>query len=471
VSSERSETASALVAAAAGLAAPVDTLVRASREAGRATLASDAASVAVVERLGSLAFESPEPELLGLVCEAFACAQVATSHPRYFGLPHGTPGVEASLAASLAATFDAELATKHHAPGALALERATIAALGRSLLPCEGASGIVTSGASEATLTALLVALARTWPEHPRRGLRALDKDPVVFASIEAHPSLRKALRIAGLGDRALVAVAVDAQGRMRIDALRAALGRERGRAPVLIVATLGTTSLGAVDPIAAIAELAANRGIALHVDAAFGGVLALTEGAEPSALGLDRADTVAFDAHKALPVPLASGTLFVREPAWLEPVFSVGASYLPKTRAGEPWATSMPWSRGARAMPLAFALGALGRVGVAGRIARRLALGTRLRGGLAAAGFTIANDTPLPVVVARPTPAPMRKATALLELATAARARAEAFVSIVRLPDGSRALRAAVTSDATTEADVDALVDALAVARGGLAL
>jgi uncharacterized protein (DUF885 family) len=64
-----------------------------------------------------------------------------------------------------------------------------------------------------------------------------------------------------------------------------------------------------------------------------------------------------------------------------------------------------------------------------------------------------------------------MRKATALLELATAARARAEAFVSIVRLPDGSRALRAAVTSDATTEADVDALVDALAVARGGLAL
>jgi glutamate/tyrosine decarboxylase-like PLP-dependent enzyme len=273
------------------------------------------------------------------------------------------------------------------------------------------------------------------------------------------------------LGEDAVVRVAVDAKGRMRPDALRAAIGRDaREHDPLMIVATLGTTALGALDDLAELAAIASKRSLHLHVDAAYGGLLALLDPPHAAVQSLELADTVAFDAHKCLDVPLSCGLLLVREPASLELAFSVPAPYLPRDRRGEPWASSLPWSRGFRSLPLLFAVAERGFRGIARDLASRLALGERLRAGLSSAGACVVNETPLPVVVLRPTTEPVRRATELVAIADAVAREVGGFVSLVRMPDGSRALRASVTSGETRACDVDALVAAIASALGACA-
>ncbi|MBL8740978.1 MAG: hypothetical protein JNK04_07790, partial [Myxococcales bacterium] len=233
-----------------------------------------------------------------------------------------------------------------------------------------------------------------------------------------------------------------------------------------MVVATAGTTTSGAFDPLEPIAEIAQRDGCFLHVDAAYGGMLALLDDACPALAGVDRAHSIAFDPHKALPVPLGSGLLLMKEPQCLSNVFAVPARYVPRTR-DEPWATSLPWSRGFRGLPLLMEIARQGFAGLRAGIERRLELGKLLREKLTARDFVVTNESPLPVICfVDSTGSRGRNAKHLTELAITARKSAGAFVSLVRMPDGSPVLRATVTSDATTEGDIDALVAALDAGR-----
>jgi glutamate/tyrosine decarboxylase-like PLP-dependent enzyme len=176
------------------------------------------------------------------------------------------------------------------------------------------AGGTIASGGSLATLAA--VATARD-----AHGLKGADyATAAVYLTTQAHHCIEKALRIAGLGEAPIRYVPMDDGFRMRPDALAEAIAADRraGLRPWLVVAAAGTTDVGAVDPLDAIATIATRERCWFHVDAAYGGFFLLTEEGRSALAGIERSDSVVLDPHKGLFLPYGSGMVIVRDVAQL---------------------------------------------------------------------------------------------------------------------------------------------------------
>ena len=333
--------------------------------------------------------------------------------------------------------------------------------------------GVFCSGGAEANHTAVLAALASSFPAFGEHGLRALERAPVLYVSSEAHHSFLKAARLCGLGTAAVREVAVDASLRMDVAALRAGIAEDRaaGRAPFLVVATAGTTGAGAIDPVAAIADVAAGERIWMHADAAWGGAAALAPELRETLAGMERADSITLDAHKWLSVPMGAGMLLTRHPRALERTFRVAAGYMPREAEGldvvDPYAHSMQWSRRCIGLKLFLTLAVAGWDGYARVVREMTARGRELRGRLEGAGWKPVNDTPLPVVCFVDATHPRGgQADYLARVAAAVLASGEAWLSTVSLAGRQPALRACITNHRTGTGDLDALVQTLAAAR-----
>jgi aromatic-L-amino-acid/L-tryptophan decarboxylase len=418
------------------------------------------------QRVREFDFSAPVPldELVDAVAELLREGIVHTPHPRYFGLFNPAPTFAGVLADALVAAFNPQLAVTSHAPAAVAIERRVVSFLGDCLgLP--GATGSFTSGGAEANLTGLLVALERHFPEATEHGLVAVKGRPTFYVSGEAHDSFVKAARMTGLGQTAARSVPVDRDLRLDVEALRAAVERDRsaGERPFLVVATAGTTAGGIVDPLPAVADVCRELGLDLHVDAAWGGAIALSEPLRPLLDGIERADSVTADAHKWLSAPMGAGIFLTRHPRDLTSTFRVAAGYMPSADASDPYLTSAQWSRRFTGLKVFMSLAAAGRAGYAGQIERDCRLGDRLRARLGEGGWLVVNHTPLPVVCF--VPDARADAAELARIAAAVEGSGDAWISVAHLA-GRPALRACITSHRTTEADLDALCDALARAR-----
>jgi aromatic-L-amino-acid/L-tryptophan decarboxylase len=283
---------------------------------------------------------------------------LAHSRPRFFGYV-GSSGLELGvLADALAGSHDINLAAS--AAAADLVERQTLRWVG-DLVGYPAAWGTFTSGGMLSNLTALTAARERA---QPGCRIDGCDGRGVVYASVEAHSSVERAVEVLGLGRRALRPIEIDAARRMRPDALAAAIDRDvaEGLRPVAVVATAGTTLTGAVDPIRAVAEACAAHGVWLHVDGAYGLPAAATASARHLFDGLELADSAALDGHKWLFVPKACGVLLVRNRADLEAAFSHDAPYIPEIEFGEhPVEWTLEYSRPFRALKLWLALRAHG--------------------------------------------------------------------------------------------------------------
>jgi aromatic-L-amino-acid decarboxylase len=187
-----------------------------------------------------------------------------------------------------------------------------------------GARGVFTTGGSMATFGGVVCA---------RDALLSGDLGrAVVYTSADAHLSVAKAIRLAGLPARSLRRVKVDDRRRMRAEELSALVHQDRaaGLLPFMVIATAGTTSTGAVDPLHAIADIAAGEDLWLHVDAAYGGFFRLCPELRYLLDGLSRADSLTVDPHKSLFLPYGTGALLVREGEWLRRANAETDSYLP---------------------------------------------------------------------------------------------------------------------------------------------
>lgn len=197
------------------------------------------------------------------------------------------------------------------------------------LIGYEEGEGIFSPGGSLANLTALVMARNAAVPGGREGGVDG--RGLVVYASEEAHYSVRKACGMIGIGRTNQRGVPVDERGKMRPEALDAMIAEDvaSGRTPVAIVATAGTTVRAAYDPVERIADIAERRGVWLHVDGAFGGSALLSGRHRHLVAGGERADSWTWDPHKLMGVPLTSSVLLCKRRGTLAANFSEAADYL----------------------------------------------------------------------------------------------------------------------------------------------
>lgn len=266
-------------------------------------------------------------------------------HPRYWGWVKGTGTPLGVLSEMLAAGMNTHLAGFEQS-GAL-VETTVINWLVELLGYPAGASGLLVSGGSMANFVGLAVARqARAGFDVRTEGLQGQHPPLAVYCSTETHNSVQKAVELLGLGRRALRRIPVDREYRIDIDALRTTIARDRaaGVRPIAVVGNAGTVNTGATDNLEALATLAGAEGMWLHVDGAFGALAALSPSLRPIVVGLDRADSVAFDLHKWGYLPFEVGCTLVRDAQAHRAAFALSASYLSSLDRG-PAAAGMPFA------------------------------------------------------------------------------------------------------------------------------
>lgn len=429
------------------------------RAAGRA--AEPVASAGSPEALARLvagglpAAGRPLGEVADELRDVVLAARARTDHPRFFAFVPSPVSPVAWLADALTSVHNPHLGARRQAEGPGAIEAALIRWLGQAIDLPEGAGGLFVSGGSMANLAAVVAARdAKLAPEARAEG--------VAYVSAESHVSIARALRIAGLLGRQIRVTPVDAALRMDPRALAGQIAADRaaGLTPFLVVATAGSTNVGAIDPLPELAEIAARDDLWLHVDGAYGASIALSPAKRPLLAGIERADSVAWDAHKWLFQTYGTGMLLARDPARLAASFGVEAAYLDDAGSDGPdfWDLGPELTRPARALKLWLTLQVMGldAVGAAIEHGFRLAEAAE-RAVRATPDWAIATPAQLGVVTFRYAPAALPPEAAEDAMrGAAARLLAEGFAAVgATRVAGRPALRICALHPEATEADM----------------
>lgn len=268
--------------------------------------------------------------------------------------------------------------------------------------------GVIQDSASSAALCAILAARERA--TAGQANLRGADGSLVAYASTQAHSSIEKGVRIAGLGVNNLRPIGVDKHFAMRPELLHAAIETDRaaGRKPCFVCATLGTTSSTAIDPLRPIGEICRRHGLWLHVDGAYGGTAGICPEFRPLGDGLELADSYCFNPHKWMFTNFDCDCFFVADRAQLIRTLSILPEYL-RNQATESGAVidyrdwQIPLGRRFRALKLWFVLRAFGIEGLQERIRKHVALAQEFAGWVGGDDrFELAAPVPLSLICFR---------------------------------------------------------------------
>lgn len=254
---------------------------------------------------------------------------VATGHPRFMNQLFGGMDPAAVLGEWIAALTNTSSYTFEAAPVGTVVELALLERLAR-YAGMEPAEGVLSPGGSIANLMAAIAARHAHFPHVKQHGLRPDDR-PVMFCSAESHYSMQRAAMVMGLGTDGCIEVEVDGVGRMLPEALeeRIAAARSEGCTPFFVGATTGTTVPGAFDPLPALADITEREGLWLHVDASYGGSVLVSRRHRHLAAGTERADSLTWNPHKMMGVPLACAALLTRHRGALASAMGMNADYL----------------------------------------------------------------------------------------------------------------------------------------------
>ena len=429
----------------------------------------------VRELIRSFTFEVPRDpiEAINFVLQGLWQQQVHTPHPRYFGLFNPAATTMGIAADMLVAAFNPQLAAWSHAPFAAEIEVHLVRKFGECFgYDSSAIDGTFTSGGAEANHTAILTALVEAFPDFPRKGLRGLHGQPRLYVSEQTHHSILKAARFCGLGTDAVQKVGVNERRQMDPMLLASQIVEDRaaGFLPFLVIATAGSTNAGTIDPLVPIADVAAKQNLWLHVDAAWGGAAMLVPELRPLLAGIERADSITFDTHKQLSVPMAAGLYLTRHPDVLGRTCTIAADYMPRDARDldivDPFVHSLQWSRRFIGLKVFMSLAVAGWQGYENALRHQTAMGERLRTELIASRWKIINDTKLPVVCFVDEQKKGEGSSAYVNsIAQMVISSGRAWISTTQLGNTS-VLRACITNYRTRPDDIAALVEALNTAR-----
>lgn len=443
-----------------------------------------AAELAALLEPGELLPDQGDPEALRLLVEALAATAADPADPHCAAHLH-VPPLAVAVAADLAVSaLNPSLDSWDQAPGSTSVELAVLRTLARlvGLPDPEAAAGVFTTGGTESNLMALMLARDARSPDGRFAELR-----PTVHCSTAAHFSIARAAGILGLGPEAVVPVDTAPDGSMDPRLLDWGLAdtRAAGRTPLCVVATAGTTDLGAIDPLRAVAAASARHGVPLHVDAAYGGGALFSARLAPLLDGLGLADTIGLDLHKLGWQPVAAGVLLARDAALLAPL-AQRVAYLNPEEDEEAGYTSLlgrslRTTRRTDAFKVAVTLRTLGRDGLGALVdrchelarhaARRIDQEPRLELTAEPVLSTVLFRW-LPDVVGLPAgavPAAVDRVNAALRRRLLDRGQAVVGRTELGTGPGSVRLKLTLLNPHTTDADIDRLL-ALVLAAGAQA-
>ena len=303
-------------------------------------------------------------------------------HPRFAGYITGAGTVPGAAADLLAAAVNMNLGGWMLSPSASEVEHHLMRWFASAFGLPSTAGGILVSGGAMANFVALKVARDRRAGWDVRTEGVAGGSPLALYMSTETHVVSSRGADMLGLGTHSVRQIPVDDGFRIRTDLLREAIRRDReaGVRPIAVVATAGTVATGAVDPLNDVADVCADEGLWFHVDGAYGAPAAFTEDLRPLFVGIERADSIAFDPHKWLYTPHSGGCVLVRDLQHLADSFSIHATYVhqdkERTGRGLDFTQLGPqFSRGFQALKVWVSLLAHGRKAYAARISHDAAL------------------------------------------------------------------------------------------------
>jgi len=385
------------------------------------------------------------------------------THPRFMGWVHGGGNVAGMLAEMLAAGLNANLGGRDHAP--VEVERQVTRWMAELFGFPEESSGLFVTGTSMANLIAVLAARAAALgPDSRIEGVGEAGTGLTAYASEAAHGCVSKALDIAGLGSAALRKIAVLPDGGIDTGALAEAVAADRavGLDPFLLVGTAGSVDTGAIDDLAALAEIARRERLWLHIDGAYGALAVLAPELKPLLIGIERADSIAFDFHKWGQAPYDAGFILMRDAEAHSAAFATAAPYLQRRprglAAGEPWPCDFgpDLSRGFRALKVWFAFKAYGASAMGEAIA-----------GTCRAAHALAARVDEESELERLAPAPLNIVCFRYQGSDALNAElvvrlqeSGAYVPSTTTIGGRLAIRAAIVNHRTTREDATGLAD-----------
>jgi len=402
-------------------------------------------------------------EILDEFSDAVEPYPFGNGHPRFWGWVNSPPSVIGIFADALAAAMNPSCAGGNHA--AIYVERQVIAWFRELLGFPPSAMGLLTSGGSMATLTALAVARhTKAGVDVRADGLRGAPNVFAFYTSSQGHSCIRKAVELLGFGSGSIRTIGVDAGYRMDIAALERALEHDRsaGVEPIAVSASMGTTNTGAIDDLDAIADVCRRHAVWFHVDAAYGGPAALLPEYAAAARGLARADSVALDPHKWMFVPVEAGFVAVRDAEAMRSTFSLVPPYIRSAGSatgvyGLPWFSEYGFqqTRGFRALKVWMTVKHAGLDGIRDRVAENIALAQYLAERVRATPqLELAAPPGLSVVCF------CHRGAADLnrELLERLQLSGDAFLTSTEL-DGRFVLRACIVNDRSTRDDIDRMI------------
>jgi aromatic-L-amino-acid decarboxylase len=318
----------------------------------------------------------PLDEILRQLDAAIMPGIVHWGHPAFLGYFGSTSNGPALLGEIVAAALNVSAMTWQTSPAATELETVVLGWIRQMVTLPETFTGVVYDTASIGILHALAAARESCGIDVRIRGIAGRPDVPVhrVYASDQAHSSIEKAMVVLGLGEANVVRIPSDSAFRLDVAALATAMraDRDAGRRPLAVIATVGTTSTASVDPVREIAALCREHGVWLHVDAAYGGALALLPEGRWAMAGAELADSVIVNPHKWMFVPLDFSVLFVQRPEILRAMFALTPEYLRGDAGGgavDYMDYGLQLGRRFRALKAWMVFSAFGQEGIAARI------------------------------------------------------------------------------------------------------
>ncbi|HUQ50090.1 MAG TPA: pyridoxal-dependent decarboxylase [Terriglobales bacterium] len=391
----------------------------------------------------------------------------------YFGLMNPTPTYIAVLAEALVSALNPQLATQARSQLASKIEDTTVRWIAGRIGWKGEAGGTFTSGGNEANFSALALALTRAFPQVVEEGVASIHAPAIVYASEESHHSLDKSVGLLGLGRKAFRRIPTNDRVQLDVAALDRAIQQDKseGKEPFCVVATAGTTNSGAVDDLAATANVCRKHGLWLHLDGAYGAAAIFSDKHRGLLKGIELADSVTIDPHKWLAMPFAAGVVLTSHPELMEATFGTHTPYMPRVAGStlvDNFKLSTQWSRRMNSLKVYMTLRVHGRKAYEDLIDRQMHLATTFATKIQQSrNLELAAPQTLPIINVRVRSSNLSEETLqdvhsrIVEEVTR---RGERWISLTRV-NGKSVIRLMVISYLTGELHLEGLLHSLEAA------